>query len=1012
MERVERAIQEGRCVLVFGSRALQDAEVLGELRRRSAIPAITLSREPRSPAVLPNADALAAATQRDGGLLCLIEAESEDGVGLSALAELVRAAHHKPRLVVVGRAFNPFSLPPALRTLKFEHEKKKAKEFLSPLPTPAPAAVAALGIGVAAPAASARAEDKKKGAGAPRSAFIGREEEQARLSELLAAGGPVLLHGVSGVGKRWLVEKVLAGSALKRLPDFSIGWGSEADSLFARLALIGAEIGDKRLWEALRSPEQRPAPADLAALAASILENAALDGSVMVIDRLEHALRGDGTFHREGRLELLLKALLLSKARLRLIFVSTLRVRFYREGEGVGLPVVELGGLKGRDLHPLFESWRVEDFSRDNYGDIINRIHGHPFAARMFAISVRDPATRDDLMDNKRYFQMEDIASLEPIARRVAKALEGLSAEERAALCALAHFRLPFTAAETELVGVDRKARLALQAKGLLDQTPDEAKDRLFSVHPLVMAHIEPRERSDFAIVEKLGNAYLERADKLDKPDPLQKQALQQEGNRFLYEAHRIRNRARIGLPDNDPALESIRGMIRGKRKLFDMAGQRLEECTRQDPANAELHLLLAELMIETHAPAEKIAALYHDLQKRVPTPEVFHAEATWQLVKPSGRGRAATALERGLAVFPTSGRLRRRLAGIYIDQGRLDDAIAQLNEAMGLEPMMPDTYGILGQLYLQRGEYEKAEQSLAEARRLDPNNGLHMARLGALLVELADPDRQAEAAELLEQAVQRDRRSYLAHFYLARALMQRPDADPERADWLLKQAVKLDDRASAPLIARARLAIRRDAWKEANELLDHAIRIERGPTHDTHAVRGELYEAQGLIFHANKEFQLAFTLCKPDSRFRPVYQVAMARLEKLIESGDAIEIQKKAEEAGMAPAAPPQPRAQQAPQSTTKRRRRGGKGKGEQGEQAGEQGEQAGEQGDPANAPESDDPGDTDGGDQGGDQGGEQADDQPADQGSDQPADQGGDQGGDQGEGDNHSAPGEYDGG
>jgi tetratricopeptide (TPR) repeat protein len=748
---------------------------------------------------------------------------------------------------------------------------------------------------------------------------------------------------------------VLAASPLKRLPDFSIGWGSEADSLYARLSLIGAEIGDRRLWEAMRTPESRPAPVDLAALAASMLENAALEGSVMVIDHLEHLLRGDGTFHREGRLELLMKTLLLSKSRLRLVFLSTLRVRFYREGEGVGLPVMELGGLKGKDLHPLFESWRVEEFPREHFGDIINRVHGHPFAARMFAISVRDLEHRDDLLDNKRYFQMESLGSLEPIARRIAKGMEGLTEEERKALLALAHFRLPFSAIEMESVGVDRKMRLLLQAKGLLDQTPDEGRDRLFTVHPLVIAHIEPRDRSDFVLVESLGNAYIERAEKLDKPDPLLKQALQQEGNRYLFEAHRIRNRARVGLPDNDPAMESIRGMIRGKRKLYDLAEQRLVECTRQDPANVEMHLLLAELMIELRAPAEKIAELFHDVQNRTPTPEVFHAEATWQQQKPAGRTRAAAALERGLAVFPESGRMRRRLAGIYLDQGRMDDAITQLNEAMLLEPMMPDTYGIIGELYLHKGQHEQAEQALSEARRLDPDNGLHMARLGGLLVELGNPDRQVEAAELLEQAVQRDRRSYLAHFYLARALMQRPDADPERADWLLKQAIKLDDRASAPLIARAKLAIGRDNWKESNELLDRATQIERGPTHDIYATRAALYEAQGLIFHAHKTYQLAFNLCLAESKARPAYQVAMARLEALIESGDAIEIQKLAEEAGMAPAAPIQPRAQQAAQ-TTQRKKGRNKPQGRGGkDSAGSAGAEAGSAGEVGSAGESD---------------------------------------------------------
>ena len=81
MDRVERAIQDGRCVMVLGGRVLAEAEVLGELRRRPSIPAVVLSGEPRSPATVVNAESLAPALTKEGGLICLIEVESVDSVG-------------------------------------------------------------------------------------------------------------------------------------------------------------------------------------------------------------------------------------------------------------------------------------------------------------------------------------------------------------------------------------------------------------------------------------------------------------------------------------------------------------------------------------------------------------------------------------------------------------------------------------------------------------------------------------------------------------------------------------------------------------------------------------------------------------------------------------------------------------------------------------------------------------------------------------------------------------------
>jgi Tfp pilus assembly protein PilF len=382
--------------------------------------------------------------------------------------------------------------------------------------------------------------------------------------------------------------------------------------------------------------------------------------------------------------------------------------------------------------------------------------------------------------------------------------------------------------------------------------------------------------------------------------------------------------------PDNDPTLEALRGMIRSKKPRYDMAEQRIVEVLGMDPANTEIHLMKTELMIALRASNDDLSRVFHETQQRAPTPEAFHAETTWWQMRNSGRGKAASALERGLEVFPESGRMRRRLAGIYVDQGRVDDAITQLTEAMSLEPMMPDTYGILGELYIGKGLFEKAEQCLEEARRLDPENGLHMARTGALLMELGVSERQAEAEALLKAAVEKDKRSYLAHLYYARIVLARPDGDLDHADWLLKQAQRLDERSALPLVERARIAIKRQNWVEATILLDKASRLDAG-CHEAYFVRGEMYEVQGHIFNADQEFHRALERSPKDSKARVLYEVAIGRVQDLIASGEALVLQKAAEEAGIPAPMDPQPRSG----SRTVRRKKGGKGPDEKESQA-----------------------------------------------------------------------------
>lgn len=945
MNRVETAIASGRCVLVFGSRALADAEVLGELRIRGAIPATVLSGEAPNPAVALGPEVLAPALAAEGGVICLVEADTVDAQGLATVAAMVQAAPHKPRLVVAARSFNPFLLPTPLRLLKMEQEKRKAKEFLQTLPVPAAAPAAVV--------AAAPVEDpkKKKASGAPRVHFAGREEELATFAGLLESGGPIALVGPHGVGRRWLVEKALAGRE-GRAPDFSIGWGSEADSLYARIAFWAEKAGDDRLSAALRNPAERPAPAALAALAVEMLSIPAAESLTLVIDHLEHVLRRDGTFHREGRLELLLRALLTSSYAARLIFVSTVRPRFYREGDGSNLRLLELGGLKGRELHEVFEAYRVEDFARDNYGPIQERIHGHPFAARLFAVAVRDPETRQDLLDSKKFMVMSSVADPEPVKRRVQKLVDSLEEDEKKALFALAHFRLPVGAPELELVGVDRRIRLTLLAKGLLDAFPDEGNDRQFRVHWLVKAALPNRETSDYQTLEMAGNHYLERA---SKAEGLQKLALAQEGNRLLFEAHRVRNRMRTPLPDHDPSLESLRGLIRSKRPRLDLAEQRINESLKQDPANTEILLMRAELAIANKLPGEKVVEAFAEAERAAPTPEVFHTEASFHLLKSSGRGRAAACLERGVALFPDNARLRRRLAGVLVDQNRLDEAVEVLKAAMELEPMMPDTYGLLGEVNLLRGPawFDAAEEALGEARRLDPENALHTARLAALIVERGDlhGERLAQAIELLESAISADSKNYLAHLYLGRLLVEgqvasvndgslpEPDAIVlDRADYLLKKAQKLEERAALPLVFRARVATLRKAWADAEAGLKKASQLEPS-CHEAFAAMGDLYVAQGHIFPALTEFLRALERSPKEARARPSYEARIAQCKLLIESGAAIDLARQAEEAGIAPPAERvAPAERREPGKTTRRRRK--RGKGGEGEATAEGGE------------------------------------------------------------------------
>jgi predicted Zn-dependent protease len=958
MNRVEAAIAEGRCVIALGSQLLKDADVMLEIRHRAGIPMVVLGGDAVGPVGPVSAEALAPCTDAPGGVLVLVEPDAaKDSKGLNAVGAAIQKGRNKPRMVVAARAFNPFLLPMALRLLKMEQERKRARDFLGSLPSMAPAAPAAAPQAPAAPQAlealqaamsgepsKAKAKVKAKGGSerAPRVGFSGRAEELSTLSTLLGEGGPIIIAGPKGIGRRWLVEHCLSESPLQRLPDVVLSWSSAADHLYARLAQAAEDAGDPRLAKAMRSASGRPAPAQLAELAVDCLQTDGLSDSVMVIHVDDRLMRDDGSVHRRGRLELLLEALWSHRYAPRLIFTVERQPVFYREGAGGSLRGFTLGGLAGKELYEIFDAYRFSEAPRDKMGEIHRFTHGHPMAARTIAViarSAKDPAAA---LADRKLLKLDSIDHIEPLARKLRRRIERLADNHRKALATIAHLQHPAPADILQQVGIGREDRITLLAKGLLESTPVQGSERLYYVHPLVALQLSRREVTDYPTFETLGHAFLELYKRAKGSEKLQ---LGLEGNRCLLMARRGRSAVRLPFPDQDAEVESVRGLLRARQPRLDLAEQRLNYLCKADPGNTEALLLKAETLIASDATEEQIQAAFDQAAQAAPTPEVFHLEANWHQSAPRQPGKGAgkrdaaiEALQRGAALFTDNGRIRRRLAGLLLEAQREDEAVELLRETLELEPMMPDTYGLLGQIMMDRGpaSWAQATEYLEEALRLSPEDSLHLARTGRLLRLRGMLEREqredlwAQATEYFERAIQDQRRNHRAMVELATLLLDRQtDTDLDRVAWLLDKASKPRAKGKPrrpDKVLEARLAARRGRLEEAEAVLDRLV--QRDPKH--HRARSALAEvlwAKSRIFRAHAEFQRAQQDAPEGAPERHVYEAAMAQLQALIESGQAIELERQADLA--AAERQPEPPAELPPVPAPARsriRRRGGR--------------------------------------------------------------------------------------
>ena len=896
MDRIEAAIREGRCVLAIGKQALSNPEVLAELRHRS-VPAVSLGGDAVNPVSTLSADNLSAALNRTDGVLVLVEPDgASDGRALNQLGDLLKAAGNKPKLFVAARAYNPFMMPMSMRLLKIEGLKYRAKDFIAALPV------------IDAQATQAEAAPKKKKKKnelpfkAPKAQFVGREDEVNTLQGWLSeAGGPIVVSGPSGIGKRWLIEHALIGQDVTRWPDLTIGPGVGVDTLIGRIAGAAKAAGADGLHQAVTRKKDQPGPAKLATLIAETLSDSALAGHVFVVHGLDHLMdRRRGHFKADGRIEMVMNAILRSTPEMRIILSSRRVPQLYNEGAMSGLRTLELGGLKGKVLHELFTAHHVEDVSREKFGPIHDRTMGHPLAARFLAISAIEDGDIDELLNQNRYLKVTHLDRAEAVTRHIKRRIDKLRDSDRKALAAVSLFRDPATTEDLRIFDIDRRTRLFLVSQGLLDQTPVDG-DRRYYVHSSVSRHLEYREVYDFDNMQSLGRQMHNHARDAAKDEGQTSQALayQVEGNRLLIESRRERHIKPPQYSDLDAMIENIRGMIRRKNPRLDIARQRINPILKQATTHPELLLANAELCAAEKADFSTVVGAYNALHSAAPTPEGYFSEADMH-TRMRARGKAARALEHGLKAFPECARMYRRMAAVFLDQNKIDEGVVMLKSAMTLEPLMPDTYGLLADAYMAQGRpgWDNTLSALNEALALDPTNSRHLVRKASLLRDqaLASEDQGAalleQAEEAIKAALDLDKGSSVAQTLAACIILDR-GGDADQAEWFLSQSKKRTQTSFA-LVQKARVLIRKGTLDDVERLINKALKLEPS-NHEAFAAQAEMWEGQGQIFHAFEAIKGAKERSHKDSAARVHYDKHMTRLGALIESGAATEMMKAA---------------------------------------------------------------------------------------------------------------------
>jgi TolB-like protein/Tfp pilus assembly protein PilF len=117
------------------------------------------------------------------------------------------------------------------------------------------------------------------------------------------------------------------------------------------------------------------------------------------------------------------------------------------------------------------------------------------------------------------------------------------------------------------------------------------------------------------------------------------------------------------------------------------------------------------------------------------------------------GRRREGEIYARRAAQLdPRSGIVRVNLGGALENLGRFDEAIAEYQKAIEIQPSQPNAYAFIGQLEAYTlGRVDRAVPWLQRAAELDPTSGFAPAWLATMYLDLGD---QPEAERWLAQAI------------------------------------------------------------------------------------------------------------------------------------------------------------------------------------------------------------------------------------------------------------------
>jgi tetratricopeptide (TPR) repeat protein len=244
-------------------------------------------------------------------------------------------------------------------------------------------------------------------------------------------------------------------------------------------------------------------------------------------------------------------------------------------------------------------------------------------------------------------------------------------------------------------------------------------------------------------------------------------------------------------------------GLAEGRGDLAE-ARRLWEQVVEAEPLSLDANRALTQLIAETE---DRAAAVAHLQRACARFPHNFALHQLWLgWLRDEGPTGMEPVIRHILAIHPADAWARRELALCLNDQGRLDEAFAEMDIAYGLEPTSPSYFCCRGGLCERVGHRQEAREAYRQAIRLSVDTDYAIGRLIDTSENVAER-REALAfieAELVRQTIfgdgllayQAHARHTLAPEELLASLRKALDARPDLWHaWsaIIRQHVEMD---------------------------------------------------------------------------------------------------------------------------------------------------------------------------------------------------------------------------